>query len=136
MRHRVAGRKLNRSTAHRLALARNLMKAMLTEFDGKGYIVTTREKAKFIQPRLERMISLGRSKTVHNVRRAMADVQDRALVSKLFDEIGPYYRERPGGYTRVVKLGRGRLGDNAPQVYFGFVRDEEVEEGTEETEAS
>ncbi len=128
MRHRIAGRKLARSPAHRLALARNLVKALFAEFDRKGYIVTTREKAKFVQPRLERTISLGREKTLPNIRRARSFLEDRALVSVLFDKIGPYYRERRGGYTRILRLGRGRLGDNASRVYFGFVRNDEAAE--------
>ena len=131
MRHRLAGRKLNRSTAHRKALAKNLMRGLFKEFDRKGYIVTTREKAKYCQPKAEKLISLARTKTVHNVRRAMAVLCDRDLVTKLFDEIGPYYAERPGGYTRVIRLSTNRLGDNAVQAYFGFVRDE-AEEGDSE----
>ena len=131
MRHRLAGRKLNRNTAHRKALAKNLMRGLFQEFDRKGYIVTTREKAKYCQPKAEKLISLARTKTVHNVRRAMAVLCDRNLVSKLFDEIGPYYAERPGGYTRVVRLSTNRLGDNASRAYFGFVRDQAEEEDSE-----
>lgn len=128
MRHRIAGRKLARSPAHRLALARNLVKSLFGEFEKKGFIVTTREKAKFVQPRLEKMISLGRVKTLPNIRRARSFLQERTLVSLLFDKIGPYYSARPGGYTRVVRFGRGRLGDNATRVYFGFVRNDEATE--------
>ena len=128
MRHRVAGRKLNRNTAHRKSLARNLVRGLFAEFDRKGYIVTTREKAKFVQGRAEKLISVGRKKTVHNIRKAMAILQDREIVSKLFDEIGPYYSSRPGGYTRILNLSRRRLGDNARCAYFGFVRDDTAEE--------
>ncbi len=128
MRHRLAGRKLNRNSAHRKALAKNLMRGLFLEFDRKGYIVTTREKAKYCQPKAEKLISLARTKTVHNVRRAMAVLCDRGLVSKLFDEIGPYYAERPGGYTRVIRLSTNRLGDNASRAYFGFVRDQAEED--------
>jgi large subunit ribosomal protein L17 len=63
---------------------------------------------------------------VHNIRRAMAVIGDREAVTKLFDQIGPYYSERPGGYTRVLGLARTRLGDNAPRAYLGYVRDEEA----------
>ncbi len=125
MRHRVAGYKLNRNSSHRKALAKNMMRSFFLEFDRKGYIVTTRTKAKFIQPQVEKMISLSRNKTLHNVRRAMAVLCDREAVSKLFDQIGPYYADRPGGYTRVLGLARTRLGDNAPRAYFGYVRTEE-----------
>ena len=131
MRHRLAGRKLNRNTAHRKALAKNLMRGLFLEFDRKGYIVTTREKAKYCQPKAEKLISLARTKTVHNVRRAMAVLCDRDLVTKLFDEIGPYYAERPGGYTRVIRLSTNRLGDNAVRAYFGFVRDQAEEADSE-----
>ena len=70
------------------------------------------------------LITMARTKNVHNVRRAMAVLQDRDLVSKLFDDIGPYYAGRPGGYTRVIRLSSTRLGDNASKAYLGFVRDE------------
>ncbi len=124
MRHRVAGKKLNRNTSHRKALQNSLLRGMFREFDKKGYIVTTIAKAKFIQPQVEKMISLARVKNVANVRRAMARLHDRELVSLLFDEIGPYYNSRPGGYTRIVRLPKPRLGDNSTRVYFGFVKDE------------
>ncbi len=125
MRHKVAGFKLGRNSSHRKALAKNLMRAFFLEFDRKGYIVTTKTKAKFIQPRAEKMISLARNKSLHNVRRAMAVLGDREAVSKLFDQIGPYYVDRPGGYTRVLRMASPRLGDSAPRAYLGYVRDEE-----------
>lgn len=134
MRHRVAGRKLNRNSAHRKALAKNMMLGFFREFDRNGYIVTTREKAKYCQPKAEKLISLARNKTVHNIRRAMAVLGDREIVGKLFDEIGPYYADRPGGYTRVIRLSKPRLGDNATRAYFGFVRSDE--DGGAESESS
>ena len=136
MRHRVAGRKLNRTTAHRKALSRNLMRGLFKEFEGKGFIVTTQTKAKFCQPQAEKLITLSRRKTLHNIRRAMAVLQDRELVSTLFDAIGPYYATRPGGYTRVVRLPKNRLGDNAVQAYFGFVRDGTATEPKAEEESA
>ncbi|MGE4614432.1 MAG: 50S ribosomal protein L17 [Planctomycetota bacterium] len=130
MRHRVAGKKLNRTSSHRKALAMNLMRAFLIEWQGKGHIVTTRSKAKFIQPKIEKLISLSRNKTVHNVRRAMALIGDKDVVQVLFDEIGPYYSERPGGYTRVLRLVKPRLGDASVRAYLGYVReDDEYPEG-------
>ncbi len=127
MRHRVAGRKMNRSPSHRKALRKNLIRSLLVEFGEKDYVVTTRTKAKYVQSDAEKMITLAKVKNVHNIRRAMAVLQDKVLVQKLFDEIGPYYADRPGGYTRVIKLSKPRLGDNATRAYFGFVRkDEEV----------
>ncbi|MEC9476605.1 MAG: 50S ribosomal protein L17 [Planctomycetota bacterium] len=130
MRHRVAGKKLNRTSSHRKALAKNLMRSLIIEWQGKGHIVTTRSKAKFIQPRVEKLISLSRTKCVHNIRRAMSLIGDRKLVQLLFDEIGPYYKERPGGYTRLLRLVKPRLGDASVRAYLGYVReDDEYPEG-------
>ena len=130
MRHRVAGKKLNRNSSHRKALSRNLIRAMIIEWKGKGHIVTTRSKAKFIQPKVEKMITLAKEKTVHNMRRAMAEIGDRDVVQVLFDEIGPYYQQRPGGYTRIRRMVKPRLGDAAIRAYLGFVReDDEYPEG-------
>ena len=136
MRHRVAGYKLNRNSSHRKALAKNMLRSFFLEFDKKGYIVTTRTKAKFIQPKAEKLISLGRNKTVHNMRRAMAILRDRDAVEILFDQIGPYYANRAGGYTRVLGLARTRLGDNAPRAYFGYVREDEAVEAAPEEAAA
>ncbi|MAJ29385.1 50S ribosomal protein L17 [bacterium TMED181] len=137
MRHRVAGKKLNRNSSHRKALSRNLMRAMIIEWQGKGHIVTTRAKAKFIQPKIEKMITLSKEKTVHNIRRAMAELCDRKVVQLLFDEIGPYYQQRPGGYTRILRLVKPRLGDASVRAYLGFVReDDEYPEGDRRAKSS
>ncbi len=130
MRHRLAGKKLSRTSSHRKALAKNLMRAFVIEWQGKGHIVTTRSKAKFIQPKVEKLISLAREKSVHNIRRAMTLVGDRKVVQLLFDEIGPYYKDRPGGYTRLLRLVKPRLGDASVRAYLGYVRsDDEYPEG-------
>jgi len=126
MRHRVAGKKLGRNGAHRKALVRNMMKSFFKEFEKKGFITTTRVKAKFIQPHVEKMISLSREKSVHNIRRAMSVLGDRAIVQALFDKIGPYYQERPGGYTRVLRMTKPRFGDNSVRAYLGYVREDEA----------
>lgn len=137
MRHRVAGKKLNRTSSHRKALAKNLMRAFVIEWQGKGHIVTTRTKAKFIQPKIEKLISLSRNKTVHNIRRAMSLIGDRDVVQVLFDEIGPYYSNRPGGYTRVLRLVKPRLGDATVQAYLGYVReDDDYPEGDRRARSS
>ncbi|HXJ37052.1 MAG TPA: 50S ribosomal protein L17 [Candidatus Eisenbacteria bacterium] len=109
MRHRVAGKKLNRSPAHRRALFRNLVAALLAH----EAVRTTDAKAKELKRWGDRMITLGKQGTLHARRRAAALVGSRTLVKKLFDELAPRYQERNGGYTRVVKLGV-RLGDAAP----------------------
>jgi large subunit ribosomal protein L17 len=108
MRHRVAGKKLNRSTAHRKALLRNLV----TELLQHEAVRTTAAKAKELRRWGDRMITLGKRGTLHARRQAAAVVRRDPVVRKLFDELGPRYADRPGGYTRVVKLGL-RPGDAA-----------------------
>jgi large subunit ribosomal protein L17 len=124
MRHRIHGRKLNRSPQHRVALRRNLARSLFTEFGKRGYIITTREKAKYVRPFVEKLITLGREKTLHNYRRGLKLLRDEGLVHRLFETIGPAYLERPGGYTRILRTSQRRLGDGAPLVLFGFVHDE------------
>lgn len=137
MRHRLAGKKLNRNSSHRKALSRNMMRAIIIEWQGKGHIVTTRAKAKFIQPQIEKLITLAKEKSVHNIRRAMAALGDREVVQLLFDEIGPYYKNRPGGYTRILRMVKPRLGDASVRAYLGFVReDDEYPEGDRRAKAS
>ena len=126
MRHRVHGRKLNRSPAHRIALRRNLVRSLFLTFKGKKHIVTTREKAKFVQPFAEKLITLAKERTLHNYRRAISLLRDETAAHILFEQIGPAFKDRPGGYTRIVRLQRRRLGDRASQVLFAFVLDQEV----------
>ena len=109
MRHRVAGKKLNRSPSHRKALFRNLVTALLQH----EAVRTTDAKAKELKRWGDRLITLGKQGTLHARRRAAAVVMSRTVVKKLFDELGPRYQARQGGYTRVVKLGV-RAGDAAP----------------------
>jgi len=108
LRHRIAGRKLSRPTAHRWALYRNLVSDLVKY----GKIVTTEAKAKEIRGLAEKMITLGKEGSLASRRRALAFVTDKKLVDKIFNELAPRYAERPGGYTRLVKLGR-RVGDGA-----------------------
>ena len=108
MRHRVAGRKLGRPTAHRWALYRNLVSDLI-KYDK---IVTTEAKAKEIRGLAEKMITLGKEGSLASRRRALAFVTEKKLVDKIFGELAPRYMERPGGYTRIVKMGR-RVGDGA-----------------------
>jgi len=108
MRHQVKGRKLRRPTAHRLALLRNLV----TSFLEKERVKTTLAKAKEARPLAEKMITLGKTGTLHARRQAMAFVRKEAVVAKIFDDLGARFGQRPGGYTRIIKLGR-RLGDGA-----------------------
>ncbi|UCH51338.1 MAG: 50S ribosomal protein L17 [Chloroflexota bacterium] len=108
MRHRVAGRRLGRPTAHRWALYRNLVSDLI-KYDK---IVTTEAKAKEIRGLAEKMITLGKEGSLASRRRALAFVTEKKLVDKIFGELAPRYMERPGGYTRIVKMGR-RVGDGA-----------------------
>jgi len=109
MRHRVAGVKLGRSPAHRRALFRNLVTALLEH----EAVRTTDAKAKELRRWGDRMITLGKSGSLHARRRAAAIIQRQSVVKKLFEEIAPRYGARNGGYTRVIKLGP-RHGDAAP----------------------
>lgn len=115
--HRVLGRKFGRKSKHRIAMKRNLISSLIEH----GRIITTLTKAKEYRPRAEKVISLGRVKTLHNVRLAARDIHSKELLKKLFDEIGPRFRDRPGGYLRIRKLSRPRLNDNAPRALLEFV---------------
>ena len=122
MRHQRAGKHLSRTTAHRTALRRNLAASLFEH----GTISTTIEKAKFVRPFAEKLITLAKKGDLHARRRAISLLQDRnicvekdgdvvketTVISKLFAEIGPLMKERPGGYTRIVRLPYKRIGDN------------------------
>ncbi len=128
MRHRKSGRKLNRNSSHRQAMFRN-MAASLFEHEA---IRTTLPKAKELRRVAEPLITLAGKDTVANRRLAFARLRDKAVVTKLFEELGPRYQERPGGYLRVLKAGF-RAGDNAPMAFVELV-DRPVVEETEEEE--
>jgi large subunit ribosomal protein L17 len=108
MRHKVKGRRLRRPTAHRMAMLRNLV----TSFLEKERVSTTLAKAKEARPLAEKMITLAKKGTLHARRQALAFIRKESAVTKLFDELGPRFAERPGGYSRIVKLGL-RSGDGA-----------------------
>ncbi len=112
MRHRSGLRKLNRTTAHRLAMLRNMMCSLLRH----EAIKTTLPKAKELRRVVEPMITLAKNPSVANRRLAFNRLRDREVVVKLFDELGPRFANRNGGYTRVLKMGF-RPGDNAPMAY-------------------
>ncbi len=160
MRHRLAGRHLNRTSSHRVALARNLARAIITH----GSITTTTPKAKTLRPFIEKLVTLarkaatandgspeGRIKALHYRRQAMAKlgpmhgtgVYDKTgepvtkpglkggtaevtVLNRLFDELGPRFKDRPGGYTRILKLHQRRLGDAGHQSIIEFVDPTEV----------
>jgi len=116
MRHRVNGRKLGRPTGHRVAMYRNL----ITDLLRYEKIVTTEAKAKEVRGMAEKTITLGKNGSLHARRQALAVVTDKKVVTKLFDELASRYADRPGGYTRLVKLGP-RLGDGAPMARLELV---------------
>jgi large subunit ribosomal protein L17 len=116
MRHRVAGRKLGRTTGHRRALYRNLVTDLLK----REKIITTEAKAKEVRGLTEKMITLGKKSGLHSYRQALSFIMDRKVTEKVFAELAPRYSERPGGYTRIVKL-EPRLGDGAPMVQLELV---------------
>jgi large subunit ribosomal protein L17 len=122
MRHARSGKKLGRDSAHRKALYSNLTGALITH----GRIETTEAKAKAVKPFAEKMVTLGKRGDLHARRIAMSKLRDDAMVKKLFEVLGPRYKERSGGYCRVLKAGF-RFGDNAPMAVIEFVdRDEEA----------
>ena len=116
MRHHKAGKKLGRDSAHRKALYANLAGALI-EY---GRIRTTEAKAKAVKPIAEQMITLGRRGGVHNYRQALAFLRSQNVVHTLFNEVGPRFADRDGGYSRIVKLGP-RAGDAADMVYLELV---------------
>ncbi len=116
MRHKVAGRSLSRSTGHRKALFRNLV----TELLAYEKIKTTEAKAKEIRGMAEKMITLGKNGGLDARRRLLAFIYDKKVVDKVFNDLAQRYAERPGGYTRITKLGR-RLGDGADMVKLELV---------------
>ena len=117
MRHRKKGRQLSRTRSHRKATMRNLATSLFRH----ERIETTTAKAKELRPYAERLITLARRGDVHARRLAAMKIQDRDVLGKLFDEIAPRYMERPGGYTRVLKLGN-RKGDAAEMSLIELVR--------------
>lgn len=118
MRHNKTGRRLGRNSSHRLAMMRNLVTSLLEH----EKITTTDCRAKELRKVTEKMITLGKRGDIHARRQALQVVRDRKVVAKLFDRLAPRYQDRPGGYTRIIKLGN-RLGDNASQSIIELVEE-------------
>ena len=116
MRHGMVNRKLGRTSAHRNALFRNQLASIIEH----ERIITTLPKAKELRPQIERLVTLGKTDNVHNRRQAERVVAEDALVAKLFETLGPRFSERPGGYTRIIKLG-SRRGDAAEMAILEFI---------------
>ena len=135
MRHRVAGRRLGRTSEHRVALRRNLAQSLIEH----ETISTTIEKAKEVKPFVERLITLAKKGKLEHRRRAISLLGNRAIVDyedgqskkqgtvvgKLFSELGPRYLDRPGGYTRIIRLSMRRLGDNGELVLLQLLGEDE-----------
>jgi large subunit ribosomal protein L17 len=122
MRHRISGRKLNRTSQHRQMLFRNMSQALIRH----EQIVTTLAKARELRPVVEKLITLGKRGDLHARRQAYARLRDDAMTAKLFETLGPRYAERSGGYTRIIKAGY-RYGDAAAMAVIEFVdRDEDA----------
>ena len=120
MKHNITHRKLNRTTSHRKALLMNLSNALIKH----EQITTTLPKAKELRPFVEKMITLGKKGDLESRRKAISILQDEKNIKKIFDIFAPRYKERAGGYTRIVKIGN-RFGDNAPTAIIELVdRDE------------
>ena len=121
MRHGYGLRKLNRTSSHRLAMLRNMMNSLIEH----EVIKTTVPKAKELRRVIEPMITLSKEATVANRRLAFDRLRDRDSVTKLFNELGPRFKTRPGGYTRILKMGF-RVGDNAPMALVELVDRPEI----------
>ncbi len=132
MRHRKSGRQLNRNSSHRQAMFKNMAGSLVKH----EVIKTTLPKAKELRRVIEPLITLAKQDSVANRRLAFARTGDKEVVGKLFNELGPRYEERPGGYIRILKCGL-RTGDKAPMAYVELVDRPEVEavEEIEETES-
>jgi large subunit ribosomal protein L17 len=122
MRHRKSGRQLNRNSSHRKAMFSNMASSLVRH----EVIKTTLPKAKELRRVIEPLITLAKQDSVANRRLAFARTRDNEVVGKLFNELGPRYEARPGGYTRIMKCGF-RAGDNAPMAYVELVDRPEVE---------
>lgn len=116
MRHKKAGRSLNRTSSHRKAMFSNMTNSLFLH----EQIKTTLPKAKELRRFAEPLITLSKIANVANRRRAFAKLRDRDIVGKLFDDLGPHFKDRPGGYLRILKCGF-RAGDNAPMAYVQLV---------------
>jgi len=128
MRHRKSGRQLNRNSSHRQAMFRNMSVSMIEH----ELIKTTVPKAKELRRVVEPLITLAKEDSVANRRLAFSRTRSKSAVGKLFDELGPRYQERPGGYLRIIKAGF-RTGDKAPMAYVELV-DRPIVEDEEEPE--
>jgi len=123
MRHNKSGRRLGRNSSHRKAMLRNMVTSLLDH----ERITTTDARAKEVRKVAEKLITLGKRGDLHARRQALSVVFDKKVVAKLFERLAPRFQDRPGGYTRIIKVGN-RLGDNAPVSIIEFVEQEQAAE--------
>lgn len=123
MMHNVAGKSLGRNSAHRAALRKNFTVSVIQH----ERVVTTLAKAKALRPFVEKVITLGKTRNQANMRRAMGLLQSKAAVRKLFDELGPRYQSRKGGYTRILRLPEHRIGDGGAKAILELVDNQVLE---------
>ncbi len=126
MRHKIAGRKLNRTSSHRKALFKNLAQALIKN----EHIKTTLPKAKELRPIVEKLITLAKKGSLAARRQAISQIQDQSTVAKLIDTLAQRFSNRAGGYTRILKAGF-RYGDNAPMAIIQFVDFDPTVKGSE-----
>lgn len=119
MRHNKSGKRLGRNSSHRTAMLRNMVTSLIEH----EKITTTDARAKELRKLVDRMITLGKRGDLHARRQALSVMRDSKVVAKLFEQVGPRFKERPGGYTRIIKLGV-RAGDNAPLSIIELVEEE------------
>ncbi|QDU85769.1 50S ribosomal protein L17 [Planctomycetes bacterium Pla163] len=136
MRHKVAGKKLGRTTSHRIAMTRNMASSLIEH----ERIITTVQKAKNLRPFVEKLITLAKDPSLHHRRQVFARLRNEDATAKLMEVLGPRFKERPGGYTRILKLAKPRLGDNGQRAIIELVErtveeDSPVEESAETVEA-
>ncbi|QFS99513.1 50S ribosomal protein L17 [Labrenzia sp. THAF191b] len=127
MRHGKSGRKLNRTSSHRKAMFANMAASLIKH----EQIVTTLPKAKEMKPIIDKLITLGKRGDLHARRQAISQIRDAAMVAKLFETLGERYKDRSGGYSRVLKAGF-RYGDNAPMAVIELVDRDPEERGAED----
>ncbi len=131
MRHRVAGKKLSRSRSHRKALFRNLLSALILH----GEIKTTESKAKIVNRLFDKLVTKSKVGTLHARRSVAAFLNKKKVVNRLVDEIAPLFKDRPGGFTRIIRLGQ-RQGDDAMMVKLELVEKPKLEKVEKETKKS
>jgi len=117
MRHRVAGKKLGRTTSHRIATTRNMANSLIEH----ERITTTVQKAKNLKPFVEKLVTISKEPSLHHRRQIFAQLRSDETTSKLLEVLGPRFKSRPGGYCRILKLAKPRLGDNGQRAIIEFV---------------